>query len=78
MADTFYGPTGAMVVEYDPCDPTFEDEQLTLQVQVLPGGRVGMEADLSWMKLARERLGPALCTRITPVSSLAASNHVGG
>jgi hypothetical protein len=68
MAEAFYRPFAAMTVQYDPYDPTFEDEQLTLQVDALPGGRVGSDADLEWMKIAHERFGGVLCSRITPIS----------
>lgn len=70
-AGAFYGPTRSMVIRYDPCDPTFEDEQMTLQVEALPGGRAGWDTDLEWMRLARERFGPILMSRVTPNSSFA-------
>ena len=78
MAEAFYGLGAVMLIEYDPSDPTIEDEQLTLYVRAVAGGRAGADADLEWMRLARERFGPVLCTRITPVSGFAAPKPVDG
>jgi hypothetical protein len=78
MAEAFYRPFAGMTVQYDPYDPTFEDEQMTLQVDALPGGRVGSDADLEWMKIAHERFGGVLCSRVTPVSYLAVPSPESG
>jgi hypothetical protein len=78
MAQRFYRPFAAMTVQYDPYDPTFEDEQMTLQVDALPGGRAGSDADLEWMKLAHERFGGLLCSRVTPVSCPASPDAENG
>jgi hypothetical protein len=70
MAEDYYSPVAELVVEFDGHDPTFEDEQMTLNVHVSPGGRVGGDADLEWMRRSREHFSPALLTRITPYSQI--------
>lgn len=71
MAEDYYSPVAQMIVEFDVFDPTFGDEQITLTVRVAPGGRVGGDADLEWMRRCREHFSPVLLTRVTPYSQVA-------
>ena len=71
MAEDYYSPVAEMVVEFDADDPTYGDEQITVIVRVSPGGRKGDDADLEWMRRAREHFSPVLLTRITPYSQWA-------
>ena len=75
LAEEFFSPVDELRVVYDAFDPTFEDEQLTLDISVLLGGRHGADADLQWMKMARSRFGPTICNRITPYSHQAKSSN---
>jgi hypothetical protein len=64
----FYHPVAELVVEYTPFDPTFKDEQMLAKVAVLPGGRIGSDADREWIDLVWDRFPRPLLTRITTVS----------
>jgi len=63
-----YRAVSEIVVEYTEFDPTYGDEQMTAIVGVLPGGKVGADADLGCLEGYRERFSPELFSRITPVS----------
>ena len=68
LTEAYYAPVAEITLDYCEFDPSYGDEQMTLNIVVLPGGRCGSDADIDWMMTTSERFTPQFLTRITPCS----------